>query len=160
MNPLKVDFQELYRRHLRRHSQFGINVLHLIAVAGTYIALYAIAFALPGSKWIITAALALYFVLLAFNIPPRLLVANAAVSIVLLSIYLALPRVSVWVYVALIFFWHWFQIWNHKVYDKQLDMGEFTGKYQKGPVLFVLLSIYELPILLNYLMFDRKNWTS
>ena len=59
-----------------------------------------------------------------------------------------------------IFFWHWFQIWNHKVYDKQLDMGDFTGKYQKGPVLFVLLSIYELPILLNYLVFDRKNWTS
>jgi hypothetical protein len=160
VNPFKIDFQELYRRHLRRHSQFGINVLHLIAVAGTYIALYAIAFALPGSKWIVGTVLGLYFAVLAFNVPLRLWLTNVAVSLLLLSLFLTLPAMSVWVYVALIFFWHWFQIWNHKVYDKQQDMGEFTGKYRKGPLLFFLLSIYELPILLNYLVFDRKNWTS
>lgn len=160
MNPFKVDFQELYRRHLCRHSQFGINVLHLVGVAGIYIALYAIAFALPGSKWIVVTALAAYFTLLAFNIPPRLLLANVAFVMLLLSIYLLLPHVSVWVYVVLIFVWHRFQIWNHKVYDKEQHMGEFDGKYQKGPLLFLLLSIYELPILLNYLVFDRRNWTS
>jgi len=160
VNPFKVDFQELYRRHLCRHSQFGINVLHLIGVAGIYIALFAIAFALPGSKWIVVAALIAYFALLAFNIPSRLLLANIMFTLLLLSTYLMLPQISVWVYVVLIFVWHRFQIWNHKIYDKHREMGEFSEKYKKGPLLFVLLSIYELPILLNYLVFDRRNWTS
>src|SRR5215475_9039715 len=106
MNPFQVDFQELYRRHLCRHSQFGINVLHLIGVAGIYIALFAIAFALPGSKWIIIGALTAYFALLAFNIPSRLLLANVAFTLLLLTMYLVLPHVSVWVYVVLIFVWH------------------------------------------------------
>jgi hypothetical protein len=160
MNPLRVDFAELYRRHLCRHSQFGINVLHLIGVAGIYVALYAIAFALPGSPWIIGMALAAYFVLLAVNIPTRLLLANMAFIFLLLALYLALPPISVWVYVVTILAWHRFQIWNHKVYDKEHPMDEFEEKYQKGPLLFALLSVYELPILLNYLVFDRRSWTS
>jgi hypothetical protein len=160
MNPFQIDFQELYRRHLCRHSQFGINVLHLIGVAGIYVALYAIAFALPGSLWIIGVALTAYFGLLAFNIPLRLLLANVLFIAMLLALYLALPRMSVWVYVVLIFVWHRFQIWNHKIYDKRHDMDEFEGKYRKGPQLFALLSIYELPILLNYLVFDRRSWAS
>jgi hypothetical protein len=160
MNPLHIDFQELYRRHLCRHSQFGINVLHLIGVAGIYVALYAIAFALPGSVWIIGIGLGTYFGLLAFNIPLRLLLANICFIALLLALYLALPQMSVWVYVITIFVWHRFQIWNHKIYGKHHDMDEFEGKYQKGPQLFALLSIYELPILLNYLVFDRRSWTS
>jgi hypothetical protein len=32
-------------------------------------------------------------------------------------------------------------------------MAEFAGKYQKGPKLALLLAVYELPILLNYLLF-------
>src|SRR5215475_8787103 len=102
MNPFKVDFQELYRRHLCRHSQFGINVLHLIGVAGIYIGLYAIAFALPGSRWIVIAGLAVYFAILSLNIPLRLLLANIAFSLLLLAIYLALPPMSVWIYILLI----------------------------------------------------------
>jgi hypothetical protein len=39
-------------------------------------------------------------------------------------------------------------------------MTAFNRKYRKGPVLFVLLLFYELPLLLNYLLFDRKNWTA
>ncbi len=160
MNPFHIDFHELYRRHLCRHSQFGINVLHLIGVAGIYIALYAVAFALPGSVWIIGIALTAYFGLLAFNIPLRLLLANVCFIALLLALYLSLPQVSVWVYLVTIFVWHRFQIWNHKIYDKHHDMGEFEGKYRKGPQLFALLSIYELPILLNYLVFDRRSWMS
>jgi len=160
MNPLHADFQELYRRHLCRHSQFGINVLHLVGVAGIYVALYAIAFALPGSVWIIGIGLAAYLSVLALNIPVRLLIANTIFVLLLLGLYLALPQISVWVYIVLIFVWHRFQIWNHKIYDKHHDMHEFEGKYQKGPKLFALLSIYELPMLLNYLVFDRRSWTS
>jgi hypothetical protein len=39
-------------------------------------------------------------------------------------------------------------------------MTEFNRKYKKGFVLFVLLSVYELPILLNYLCFDGDNATA
>ena len=40
MNVLSADFQELYERHLCRHSQFGINVAHLACVVGTYLAYF------------------------------------------------------------------------------------------------------------------------
>jgi len=160
MNPLKVDFQELYRRHLCRHSQFGINVLHLVSVVGIYIALFAIVFTLPQPEWIVGLALGAYFIVLAINIPLPLLLANAVCVAALFAAYRALPHVSVWLYLVLIVAWHRFQIWNHKIYDKYHDMSEFQHKYRKGPLLFALLSIYELPILLNYLVFDRKRWTA
>jgi hypothetical protein len=159
MNPLKIDFSELYRRHLCRHSQFGINVLHLVGVAGIYVALFAIAFALPATQWIVGIGLVCYFALLAVNIPMRLLLANIAFIALLFGLYLSLPQVSVWVYVITIFVWHRFQIWNHRIYDKHHAMDEFEEKYKKGPLLFFLLSLYELPILLNYLVFDRRSWT-
>jgi hypothetical protein len=39
-------------------------------------------------------------------------------------------------------------------------MTEFDKKYWKGATLFILLSLYELPILLNYLCFGRKDWVT
>lgn len=158
-----VNFQELYSRHLRRHSQFGINVLHLIAVAGIYGAVCAMAFALPGSAWSLGIGLGIYFVLLSFNLPLQLLLVNLIFIAALLTLCWALPPVPlvyIWVYLVMIIFWHRFQIWNHKIYHKEHDMSEFQDRYKKGPLLFVLLSIYELPILLNYLIFDRRSWTS
>lgn len=160
MNLLNVEFLELYRRHLCRHSQFGINVLHLMGVAGIYVSLFAIAFALPGTPWIIGVGLSIYLGILAANIPFRLLLINAAFVLFLLLLFRSLPDINVWVYVVMIFIWHRFQIWNHKLFDKHHDMSEFEQKYQKGFLLFVLLSLYELPILLNYLVFDRRNWTT
>ncbi len=160
MSLLRVNFDELYRRHLCRHSQFGINVLHLIAVAGIYIALYGIVFALPGSPWIIGVCLAIYFGLLARNLPLRLLLVNGLTITALLGVFLLLPSVPVWIHVLLIVVWHRFQNWNHRVYNREMDMSEFTEKYRKGSALFVLLSIYELPILLNYLVFDRRSQTA
>jgi hypothetical protein len=78
----------------------------------------------------------------------------------LLTAFLALPRISVWVYLVTIFAWHRFQVWHHRVYDHSHPMDAFREKYRKGLVLFVLLAVYELPILLNYLVFDRRNWRS
>lgn len=78
MNLLRVNFQELYRRHLCRHSQFALNVWHLIAVIGVYFALYGIAFALPDGEWIIGGVLTAYFLILAFNIPLKVLLVNLA----------------------------------------------------------------------------------
>ena len=51
------------------------------------------------------------------------------------------------------------QTWSHKIYNFKKDMTEFNKKYPKGVTLFLLLSLYELPILLNYLCFDRKSWS-
>ena len=53
---------------------------------------------------------------------------------------------------------HHFQQWNHKVYQMHRDMSAFDATYRKGPHLFVLLLVYELPILLNYLLFGRSDW--
>jgi hypothetical protein len=37
-------------------------------------------------------------------------------------------------------------------------MTEFNRKYSKGSVLFIILLFYEVPIVLNYLVFGRKDW--
>ena len=157
MNLFRVDFQELYRRHLCRHSQFGLNVWHLIAVAGVYFALFGIAFALPAAPWIVGSVLAVYFVILACNIPLSLLLLNFLLIGMLLLGFRALPEVPVWVHVVMLLIWHRFQVWQHRIYQQSADMSEFAGKYQKGPALFVVLAVYELPILLNFLIFDSRS---
>ncbi len=159
MNPLQVNFQELYRRHLCRHSQFGLNVWHLIAVFGIYFSLYGIAFALPGAPWIVGTILGIYFLVLGLNVPFRVWVLNVLIVGLLLAAYLSLPQVPVWVYVVLLLIWHRFQVWQHRYYDKSHDMQEFTDKYRKGPALFILLAIYEMPILLNFLIFENHSRT-
>ena len=157
MNPLKANFEELYRRHLCRHSEFGINVLHLIAVVGVYLALFGIAFALPGGTWIITAVLTAYFLTLAANLPLLVWLATVTSISLMLSAFLYSPQLPIWAYVIMLFVWHKFQNWNHKIYHKEHPMDEFQEKYQKGLPLFFLLSVYELPILLNFLVFDRNR---
>ena len=160
MNLFRVNFQELYRRHLCRHSQFGLNVWHLIAVVGIYYSLYGIAFALPGAPWIVGSVLTAYFVTLAVNVPWRVLLLDGAVVGALLAVSLAVPQVPVWIHLILLVIWHRFQVWQHQIYDKSVDMREFNDKYRKGAALFVLLAVYELPILLNFLAFDSRSQTS
>jgi hypothetical protein len=157
MNLLKVDFQELYQRHLCRHSQLGINVLHLVAVAGIYFSLFGIAFALPGAPWTVSGVLAVYFLLLVANVPYRVWIVTLLAIGLLLTAFLATPRISVWVYLVMLLIWHRFQVWHHRVYDHSHPMDAFNEKYRKGFLLFVLLAVYELPILLNYLIFDQ-HW--
>jgi hypothetical protein len=158
MNLIKVNFEELYQRHLCRHSQFGINVLHLIAVAGIYFSLFEIALSSPGAEWFVSGVLSAYFVLLLASIPLRVWFVTLLAIGLLLATALALPRLSVWIYLVMILAWHRFQVWNHRVYDHSHPMEAFAQKYRKGLRLFVLLAVYELPILLNYLVFDRRNW--
>jgi len=157
MNPLRADFQELYRRHLCRHSEFGINVLHLVAVAGVYLALFGIAYALPGASWIVSGVLFTYFLVLAANIPFRLLVVNTVALGALLTLFLMLPEIQVWIHLVLLVVWHRFQVWQHKIYHRHSDMSQFEQKYRKGLALSVLLAVYELPILLNFLVLDAKD---
>ena len=86
MNLLRVNFQELYERHLCRHSQYGINVIHLATVIGTYLALFGIAAWLFESWWVVPAIALPYLAVLAFNIPFRVL----AVTLVFLGLFFAL----------------------------------------------------------------------
>jgi hypothetical protein len=159
MNIAKVNFQELYERHLCRHSEYGINVIHLAAVLVSYTALFALAAVLVDPAWALLAVPVVYLVLLACNVPPRVLAACLLFLVLFFALFFALPPVPVWLSLVLLVVAHKAQAWSHKVYRAERDMTEYNKKYKKGFVLFVLLSLYELPILLNYLSFDRKNWS-
>ncbi|MBA4018923.1 MAG: hypothetical protein C0483_17280 [Pirellula sp.] len=155
MSLLNADFSELYRRHLCRHSQFGINVLHLVAVVGIYISLLALLLKLPAAPWIIGVLLTAYLAVLAKNVPAFVMLLVAVVIAALLGVTLLLPAAPIWLHLLLLVGWHRFQVWNHRIYHNHFDMSEFQGKYRKGPALFVMLAVYELPILLNYFLAHR-----
>lgn len=157
MNLFKVNFSELYDRHLCRHSQFGINVIHILAVLGIYLCLYGIVYRLVGSEWPLLGAAGIHLAVLAFNVPLRVLGFTAAFLAVVLALVLSLPPLPSWSYALAIYPFYKIQAWSHKVYNAARDMTEFNEKYRKGFVLFVLLSVYEVPILLNYLVFDKNN---
>lgn len=156
MNPLRANFAELYQRHLCRHSQFGINVIHLVSVIGTYWALYGCALVLLGSIWLLLGLSAAYLVILAFNMPARLfLLTLVCVGLFFVMLFM-LPPLPFWVYPLTIYPFYKLQAWSHRIYDRAYDMTEFNKKYPKGFALFILLSTYELPILLNALFFDLQ----
>jgi hypothetical protein len=160
MNPLSVNFQELYKRHLCRHSQYGINVIHLATVVGTYLALFGIIHSFFESWWMLLALPIPYCLALVFNIPLRVFMVIVAFMLCFFALFFSIPLLPIWLYIILIVLFYKIQAWSHKVYSVEEDMIEFNEKYRKGPALFVLLSLYELPILLNYLVFDRKNWSA
>ena len=162
MNPLKANFQELYERHLCRHSQYGINVIHVAAVFGIYLALAGIILSLGCSEWLLLGIIILHLAMVALNVPGRVLLGNVLFMAGFFAVCLTLPRQPKWVWVSVyllaIPLLYKIQAWSHKIYNLERDMTEFNKKYKKGFVLFVLLSIYELPLLLNYLVFDKNNW--
>jgi hypothetical protein len=150
----------LYERHLCRHSQYGLNVVHLATVVGCYLGLFALAYWLVPSPWFVLAIPLPYFAVLAFNVPLRVLLASVVFVAAFLAMFFELPPLPLWLAIALIPVCHVLQNWSHRVWTRERDMTAFRQKYPKGPVLFVLLLFYELPLLLNYLVFDRKNWSS
>ena len=151
---LWVNFQELYERHLCRHSQYGINVIHLISVIGSYLALFAVAFRLLDNVWVWMAVPVLYSLLLAFNLPLRVLAVTLVFMAGFFALFFCLPSIPLWVSLLVFVLSHEIQQWSHKIYTVELDMTRFQQKYRKGLLLFLLLSLYELPILLNYLVFE------
>jgi hypothetical protein len=158
MRILSVNFQELYQRHLCRHSQLGINILHVASVVGTYVALWGLLYALGAPEWTPLFLMVPYLAMLAFNIPLRVILLTVLFLGFVFLASSALPRLPLWCYPVVIFVLYRLQAWSHKIYMRETDMTEFNKKYQKGITLFVLLSIYELPILLNYLFFGKKDW--
>ncbi len=99
---LHVDFDELYTRHLGRHSQFGINVAHLIALYGIWFGIYAIVkqavlhLGLPVAWPIILAMATTYFVTVAINAPFRVCLATAVFLAFFVASVLSLPKLPIW----------------------------------------------------------------
>jgi len=156
----RIDFDEMYDRHLCRHGQFGINVLHLLSVVITYVAVIKLISQIPRAEWILGTAWISYNLLLAVNLRAgMLLLANLGLA-ALVGISLLIPPLPlwlVWVYPLAILASHRFQLWSHKVYTDHKDMSRFQKKYPKGRRLFVVLMIYELPILLNFFRLNLKQ---
>lgn len=168
MNILRVNFDELYQRHLCRHGQFGINVWHIIAVYGVYFSLCSLAaIAVKGLLPQITltvqyCVLALlfvpYFGVLLRNIPVPVLLLTVLSLMLLIAAAVATPGIPFWLHLILIPTWHRVQLVSHRRYTVHHDMSTFDTTYKKGRTLFLLLAVYELPILLQYLALGRKDW--
>jgi hypothetical protein len=153
MNLLRPDFTELYQRHLCRHSQWGINVQHLVGVTVTYLCLCGLVRAVAGSTWPLAVCSLMYLGIIFSNAPLRIALATAAFVALVSLIFLALPPLAWWIYIVVILVAYKIQAWTHRYWDVAFDMTEFDKKYKKGFGLFLLLSICELPILLAYLLF-------
>jgi hypothetical protein len=157
---LGVDFQELYARHLCRHSQWGINVVHLAALFGLWFGVYAAVYWLVREEWVPLALAAAYLAVIAVNAPFRVSLASAVFLALFLAAVFALPELPIWVYLVMIPVFYKIQSWSHKLWNVERDMTEFNKKYPKGFILFVVLLIYEVPIVLNYLLFNRRDWAA
>jgi hypothetical protein len=177
MNILSVNFEELYQRHLCRHSQFGLNIGHLGSVIAVYFGLCGVVWEIASRftgyehpEYVILALVIPYLLVLLFNVPFKVwLTSLMMVAVIVTAAYFVCPRISlpggfekltIALYIVLILGAHRYQNWAHQFYHKEKDMTEFNKKYQKGLVLFFLLAVYELPILLNYLVWNKQDWTS
>lgn len=155
----RVDFADLYARHLCRHSQFGINVVHLVALFGVWFGVYGLLFALTGAEWLPVALATSYLVLVAFNAPARIILATTLFLATFVAAVLWLPALPLWAYAVLVPVCYKLQAWSHRMFTAEADMTEFNKRYPKGTVLFVVLLVYEVPLLLNYLL-DRKSYAA
>src|SRR5262245_44261547 len=102
MSPFRVDFPGLYGRHLCRHSQFGINVIHLAALFGVWFGVYGIVYALARAEWLPVALAVGYLALVALNAPFRVCVATAAFLALFLLALFWLPELPFWAYLVMV----------------------------------------------------------
>lgn len=156
MGLLLVEFDELYARHLCRHSQLGINVIHLIALFAVWYAIYGLLYWAFGVEWVLAVPAWLYPAALAPNVPVRVLLASALYVGLIIAAVVLLPQPPSWVYLILIPLFYKLQSWSHKLFTVSTDMTEFDNKYRKGGVLFMVLLLYEVPIVLQYLLFRPR----
>jgi hypothetical protein len=164
---LRVDFSDLYARHLGRHSQFGINVAHLAALYGMWFGIYAaLEQALivldPRASWLIIPVLAVaYLATVACSAPYRVSLATAVFLSFFVASVLALPKLPGWSvvgFVAMVPLFYKIQAFSHKIWTVAADMTGFNKRFPPGRALNVILLINEVPICLNYLLFGRKDW--
>ncbi len=164
-----VDFDDLYARHLGRHSQFGINVAHVVALYGLWYGVYAAidqAARHLGAPmtWPILATMAIaYLAVVSINAPARNVVVTAIFMAIFVASVLVLPTLPIWsipLFLAMSPAFYKFQAWNHKIWTRAADMSEFNKRFPPGKDLNMILLMYEIPICLNYLIFHREDWRS
>lgn len=160
VNLVRVEFDELYARHLCRHSQFGVNLLHLVSLFFVWFGVYGAVYWLVRTPWVPIGMAAAYLLAVAPSLPPRIILATAAFLTLFVLSLIELPLLPIWAYLALIPAFYYFQNWSHRVYHVERDMTLFNQKYTKGRVLFVILLFYEVPLLLNFLLFGHRDWTA
>lgn len=153
MSLLHVDFEDLYARHLCRHSQRGVNVAHLLALFGIWYAVYAIVYHLTETEWVPIGLAASYWMALVTNAPVRVLGVTAVFLAVFVTAVVWIPPLPIWAYLVMIPVFYEIQSYSHRIYTIERDMTEYNRRYPKGFVLFVVLLFYEVPIVLNYLTF-------
>jgi hypothetical protein len=164
---LHVDFDDLYARHLGRHSQFGINIAHLAALFGLWFGVYAAIYQavllldLPEG-WLLIVALAFtYLAVVAINAPYLVFLATVVFMAFFVASVFALPRLPSWsilAFLVMIPVFYKLQAWSHKIWNIAADMSEFNKRFPPGRTLSSILLIYEVPICLYYLMFRRQDW--
>lgn len=164
---LHVDFEGLYTRHLGRHSQAGININHLLALAMLWFGIYA--FLTQGARlvgvpapWGVPVGLATaYLLVIGMHSPPRVILATAAFLALLVGSVVALPTVPGWaapLFLVLAPIGYKVQAWGHKVWTIATDMSDFNRRFPPGRDLNLILLFYEVPICLNYLVFRPRDW--
>jgi hypothetical protein len=166
MSLTRFDFNDLYARHLGRHSQFGINVAHVAALYGVWFGVYATiaqGASLLGLQpfWPLTALALAYLAIVAMNAPYRVSLATAVFLAVFVASVLALPKLPGWsilVFLLMIPVFYKIQAWSHKIWTVAEDMTEFNRRFPPGRTLRLILLFYEIPICLNYLIFEHKDW--
>jgi hypothetical protein len=156
---LRVDFADLYARHLCRHTQFGINVAHLAALFATWYGVYALIYYLTGQLvWLPIALASAYLAIVVVSAPARVCWAAAGFLVLFVAAVLWLPELPFWIYLLMIPVCYKLQSWSHLLFTAATDMTEFNQRYPKGLGLFIVLLVFEVPLVLNYLFFDRKSW--
>lgn len=164
---LHVDFEGLYTRHMGRHSQFGVNTNHMIALSMIWFGVYSFLtqtaryFGLP-TPWTVPVGLAAaYLAVIGMHSPIRVILATATYLALLVASLLAVPPAPAWaipLFLLLIPIGYKIQSWGHKVWTAAADMSEFNRQFPPGRNLNLVLLFYEVPICLNYLAFRRKDW--
>ncbi len=157
MNLFFVEFDELYARHLCRHSQVGINVVHLLALTGIWFATYGLLFWLANNEWVLLIPAIAYLAAVLMNVRLSVFAATALFLAGIVAAVVMLPQPPFWVNLILIPVLYKVQSWSHRFYTVETDITEFNMKYTKGSVLFVVLLIYEVPIVLNYLFVGKRS---
>jgi hypothetical protein len=117
-------------------------------------------FWLTGAEWPLVVMALAYLALVAVNSAARVLVATAIFMALFLAAVIWLPALPLWAYVVMIPVFYEIQQLSHKVWTVEKDMTAFEERYPKGQVLFVILLIFEVPLVLNYLVFGRKDWVA
>ena len=83
MHPFKIEFVELFQRHLCRHSHFGVNVIHLITLLGIWCSFAGILYGVLPLPVLMTLG-TLVFTLVAVNTPNRLMLQVGCLALIML----------------------------------------------------------------------------